>query len=99
MGAKLGDIRKVFIYLALKVALIGMLIGNVLMIVFLYCQERWHFLPLDAEAYYIDFVPVEIDWWSILILNVACLVIIYLSLVLPSRFVAGISPTAAMRTE
>lgn len=99
MGARLGDVRKVFIYLALKVAAIGMLCGNVLMLLLLYCQDRWHFLPLDPEAYYIDFVPVEINWWSVLALNVACLVIIYLSLVLPSRFVAGISPATSMRTE
>ena len=76
-----------------------MLTGNVVMLAFLYCQDRWHFLPLDPEAYYIDFVPVEINWWSVLAMNAACLLLIYLSLILPSRFVAGISPTDAMRTE
>ncbi len=99
MGASVGTVRRVFIYLAIKVALWGMLTGNVVMLAFLYCQDRWHFLPLDPEAYYIDFVPVEINWWSVLAMNAACLLLIYLSLILPSRFVAGISPTDAMRTE
>lgn len=99
MGAPIGSVRRVFIYLAMKVALRGMIIGNALMLGFLYCQDRWHFLPLDPEAYYIDFVPVEINWWSVLLLNAVCLLLIYLSLIVPSRFVAGISPTETMRNE
>lgn len=99
MGASVADVRRVFVYLALKVAMWGMLIGNVVMISLLYCQDKTHFLPLDPEAYYIDFVPVEIDWLTILIMNIVCLVVIYLSLILPSRFVARISPAEAMRSE
>lgn len=99
MGASVKGVRKVFVYLALKVALYGMLIGNILMLVILYCQDKFHFLPLDADAYYIDFVPVEINWIYILILNVVCFLIIYLSLIIPSRFVAKISPVDAMRAS
>lgn len=99
MGASIGQVREVFIFLALKVAFIGLLIGNILSIAVLWAQERWHFLPLDADAYYIDFVPVQIDAWWILLLNAICFVLIYIALILPSRFVAGISPTDAMRTE
>lgn len=99
MGASVADVRRVFVYLALKVAMWGMLIGNVVMIALLYCQDRTHFLPLDPEAYYIDFVPVEIDWTAIVIMNAVCLLVIYLSLILPSRFVARISPAEAMRSE
>lgn len=97
MGASVATVRRVFVYLALKVALLGMTIGNVVMLALLYCQDRWHVIPLDPEAYYIDFVPVEINWWSVLALNAGCFVIIYLSLILPSRFVAKISPAEAMR--
>lgn len=99
MGASIGDVRKIFIYLALKVALAGMAIGNAVTLLLLYIQDRWHVLPLDPEAYYIDFAPVEISWWSVVILNSACFITIYLSLILPSRFVSGISPSDAMRNE
>lgn len=97
LGAPLGEVRKVFIYLAMKVAVTGMLIGNAGMILFLYLQDRYHFLPLDADSYYIDFVPVELNWPSLIALNAACLLIIWLSLILPSGFVSRISPTEAMR--
>lgn len=97
LGQPVKGVRKVFVYLALKVALYGMAIGNAVMLALLYCQDRWHFLPLDPEAYYIDFVPVEINWWSVLTLNVACFIIVYVCLLLPSRFVARISPAESMR--
>lgn len=99
MGASTGQVRRVFICLAMKVAAIGLLAGNVLSLAVLWAQNKWHFLPLDAEAYYIDFVPVQLDAWWILVLNAGCLMLIYMALILPSRFVAGISPTDAMRTE
>lgn len=99
MGASVSNVRKIFIYLALKIALIGLLIGNILMLGFLFAEDRWHFLPLDADAYYIDFVPVEISWPAILILNLATIIIIYLCLILPSWFAARISPAETMRYE
>lgn len=99
MGASVSTVRKVFVYLALKVALTGMAIGNAVMLSLLYLQQSRHIIPLDPEAYYIDFVPVELNWWSIAALNAACFLIIYLSLILPSRFVARISPAEAMRDD
>lgn len=99
MGASTAGVRRVFVYLAIRVALTGMAIGNAVMLLLLYCQNRWHFLHLDPEAYYIDFVPVQIDWTWVLALNAVCLVVIWLSLIVPSRFVARIPPAEALETD
>lgn len=99
LGMPSGKIRRIFVYLAMRVAAIGMIIGNLLGLGILLAQEKWHFLKLNPDAYYIDFVPVRIDWIQVLILNVAVMVIIYFVLILPSRFVAGISPAETMRGE
>ncbi len=99
IGATVRSVRHVFIYMAVRVALTGLLIGNILMIALLWVQDKWHLLSLDADSYYIDFVPVEIDWQSIVILNIATIAIIYLCLILPSWFAAKISPAETMRYE
>ncbi|MGM9867096.1 MAG: ABC transporter permease [Lepagella sp.] len=99
IGASVSGVRKVFVYLALKVACVGMLIGNVLSLSILWAQHRWHFIPLDADAYYIDFVPVQLDPTAIIQLNLGCLIVIYICLLLPSRFVAKISPIEAIRAD
>lgn len=99
LGAPTGKLRKVFVYLALRVALTGMLIGNALILGLLWLQDRYHFFGLDASSYYIDFVPVEFDWTAIGLLNAGVLVIVYLSLIFPSRIIAKISPAETMRSE
>ncbi len=99
LGAPTSKVRQVFVYLALRIALWGMLIGNAVMLSLMVAQRETHFIPLDADSYYIDFVPVHISWGAILLLNIGVLVVTYLVLILPSRFVAGISPAETMRYE
>lgn len=99
LGAPVKKVRRVFIYLAVKIAFYGLLIGNAVMLTLLYLQSRYHIIPLDPDSYYIDFVPVEMPWSALLILNVGVLVVIYVVLILPSWFVAKISPAETMRYE
>ena len=99
LGAPASRIRHIFLYLSVKIALLGMLIGNVVMLGLLWAQDKWHFLHLDPEAYYIDFVPVEVSWLPMLLLNLGVVAVIYLSLILPSWFVARISPAETLRYE
>lgn len=96
LGANTGIIRNVFIYMAIKIAFIGIAIGDIVIIVLLYYQEKYHFLQLDPDAYYIDFVPVFLPSYIIVALNAGVLFVAYLILVLPSRFVGKISPTETM---
>lgn len=99
LGASVSCVRNVFVLLALKVALWGMAIGNVLMLGLLWLQKEYHLLPLDAEAYYIDFVPVEINVADVLLLNVGVLAVVWFSLVVPSKFAAKISPSEIIRND
>lgn len=99
LGTPASKVRKIFVYLALKVTVLGMLIGNALMIGLLWLQDRYHFMHLDPESYYIDFVPVSLDPLPVLILNLGVIVVVYLALILPSTFVARISPAETLRYE
>lgn len=96
LGAPAGKIRNVFIYMAVRIALIGMLIGDFIILILVYLQATRHYLPLNADAYYIDYVPVELPGWIIAALNGGVILVIYFVLVLPSRFVGKISPAESM---
>lgn len=87
LGASNGMLRNVFIWLTLRVAFTGLIIGNVVMLVLLLIQEKYHFMPLNPDSYYIDFVPVRLTWLSVVVLNAAILAVTYAMLILPSRFV------------
>ena len=95
LGASNSLVRKIFIWLTLKVALTGLVVGNALMLALLFLQEAYHFIPLDPDSYYIDFVPVRLSLFSILVLNGAIILVTYFMLLLPSRFVGSIKGTPA----
>lgn len=96
LGAPSGKIRNVFIFMAIKIAFYGIIIGDVFILLLLYFQQEYHFLHLDADSYYIDFVPVFLPGWIVIALNVGVLLVTYFVLVLPSRFVGKISPSETL---
>lgn len=96
LGANTSKIRNVFIFMAIRIASIGIAIGDILILFLLYYQDKYHFLKLDPDAYYIDFVPVYLSGYMVVALNVGVLIVTYFVLVLPSRFVAKISPAESM---
>lgn len=89
----------VFILMAMKVAALGMIIGNALALGLLVVQQQTRIIPLDPETYYIDFVPVLINPAEIVMLNIGVLCLAWLTLLLPSRFVARISPAQVLRSN
>ena len=99
LGASNGKVRQVFIYLALRVAIVGMAIGNALILAALLIQDKHHIFKLDPSSYYIDFVPIEMNWTAFGLLNAGVLVVVYLTLIFPSRIVSKISPSETMRSE
>ena len=99
MGATNSQVRRIFIHMAQRLVIRGMLIGNILSITVLLLQQHYHIVPLDPEAYYLNSVPVEINWLHILILNLCVIVIASLILILPSHLASKISPAQTMRYE
>lgn len=99
MGATNAQIRAIFIYMAQRLVVKGLVIGNIIGLTLLLIQQRFHTIPLDSEAYYLDFVPVEINPWYIIVLNLAVVIISSLLLILPSHIISGMSPARSIRYE
>ena len=99
MGAENKSIQKIFIYLTNKLIIKSLIIGNVIGIGVSLIQEKFHIIKLNPEAYYIDYVPIEINWWLMLLLNVGIIVISYMSLLAPSHIISKIEPTKSIRFE
>lgn len=99
MGASRKLISRIFMRLATRIALIGLIIGDILGISLLYIQRTTHFIPLDPDSYYIDFVPVEVSIPELVILNIAVLIIIRIALLLPARFAGKVAPARTLASE
>lgn len=99
IGASASRLRRIFRLLAIRIALIGIITGNAVAITFIIIQHQWHVIPLNPEAYYIDFVPVSFSLPILASVNIAFILIIYLMLVVPAQLVSRISPAESMRFE
>lgn len=99
LGATNGEISRIFRYLAQRLVIIGMLAGNTLGLAFLLTQQCYRYLPLDPDAYYLNYVPVKIDWLYIVLLNAGVFIMSWLIILLPSHLVAKINPCKSIRYE
>jgi lipoprotein-releasing system permease protein len=97
MGSSNHSISKIFIYATNKLILKSMLVANVLAALFFFVQNRFHLVTLDAEAYYMSYVPVSYEWIYILLLNLGVVLVSYLTLLIPSRIVSSISPSKSIK--
>ena len=52
LGATNSQIRHIFIYIAERLVLKGILIGNVIALSLILIQANYHIIPLDPNAYY-----------------------------------------------
>lgn len=99
MGATNTKIRNVFLFFAGFIIVRGLLIGDVVAIGLLLIQQKYGLIHLDPANYYVETVPVEINLWAIVLVNVGTLVLTTLALVLPSYVVSRIQPSKAIKFE
>lgn len=99
MGARNWSIRKVFLYFSGLLIVKALVIGNILGIGICLIQQYTHVLKLDPSSYYLEYVPINLTVWHVLLLNVGTVVITILMLLLPSYFITKVSPEKTIRFE
>lgn len=99
LGMDNGTLRHVFLWVALMVVGKGLLWGNVIGLMLCFVQWQWHPIALDPQNYYLEWVPIHLDLWHIIAINVGCIAITLLVLLGPSALVARISPARTLSDE
>lgn len=97
MGMRNWSMMKIFLYNAMYLVGIGLVLGNILGLGICYFQQYTHIFKLQQTNYYLDYVPIELHFSDVLLLNLATLLICTVVLILPSMLVSRISPLKAIR--
>lgn len=97
MGMRNSSMMKIFLYNAIYLVGIGLLLGNILGVGLCLLQKYTHVFKLDQGNYYLEYVPIELHLTDVLMLNIATIVICTLVLIIPSMLVSRISPLKAIR--
>jgi len=99
LGNSNWSIRKVFLYNAGYLIVVGLFFGNIIGIGILLAQKYFGFIQLNPETYYVNEAPIYLDVEYIVLLNVGTLVLCLLMLLIPSYIVSRISPVKAIKFD
>lgn len=100
LGSTDWSIRKVFLYNAAYLIGIGLFWGNAIGLAVIWIQGRYRVFNFpNPKEYYIDYIPVHINFLSILFLNAGVLILCMLMLLVPSYIITKITPVKAIKFE
>jgi lipoprotein-releasing system permease protein len=97
VGTQNVQIRNIFLINASKIILWGLLWGNIFGLGISLLQSKYKFVKLDANNYYMNYVPIEWNWWIVFIINICVFVVVLLVAFLPSVIIRKISPVEALK--
>lgn len=99
LGARNKQVRHLFLGLAMLIILRGIVLGNVLAFALIFLQKQFGIITLDPEVYYVEAVPVLVNWWWVLAIDLGTFVLSVLAMVVPSFVVSNITPAKSIRFE
>ncbi len=99
LGMRNSQIHKIFLYRALYLVFTGMVIGNIVSLAFILLQERYKLVPLDPVNYFVDHVPVYLNYGKVALLNLCAAGVIILLLMIPSFFISGVTPQKTIKVQ
>lgn len=88
---------KVFLYNAIYLVGIGLILGNILGVGLAILQQSTHAFKLEQANYYLNYVPIQLRLTDVLMLNLATVTVCTVVLIVPSLLVGRISPLKAIR--
>jgi lipoprotein-releasing system permease protein len=99
LGATTKSITKIYLYKSLYILTKAMLIGNAFALTLMYLQQKYKFIKLDQESYYLDSVPIEFSPTALIIVNLSSIAICMLTLIIPARNISKINPMENIKFE
>ena len=97
MGASNWEIRKIFLIQSAFLILRGLFWGNLIGLGICALQQYFGIFSLNPEVYYLDKVPIDLDFTHWLLLNLGTLVVCVTALIIPSIVITRINPIKAIR--
>jgi lipoprotein-releasing system permease protein len=99
MGARRGQIRRIFVMQGAMIGVIGIAIGLVIGYTFCYFAGQYHWIPLDESVYALSYVPFEARILDGFWITGAAMGVSLLATVYPARNATRITPVEVLRYE
>ncbi len=99
LGMQNKSISKIFLYRAAFIVGKGLLIGNLLSLLICFIESRYKIISLDPANYFISYVPIDIQWHTVLGINLIAFALIMAILLVPCHLISRVSPSRTLITK
>ncbi|MCL2290975.1 MAG: ABC transporter permease [Bacteroidetes bacterium] len=100
MGLNHKQVVKLFLIIASQLILRGLLWGNIIGLGIGILQMTFHIIPLDPATYYVSYIPIVINLFTLLWVNLLVFTACLLTLLIPAYYISKrISPIDAIRFD
>jgi lipoprotein-releasing system permease protein len=99
LGSTNHQIRNIFIWNGIRIIGRGMLLGNLIGLGFGWLQQSTQLIKLNAENYYMSYVPIVWEWPVILGLNILILGITTAVLFIPAVIISNVNPIKSIKFD
>jgi lipoprotein-releasing system permease protein len=99
MGLTSPAVARVFLVQGAVIGVVGTAIGMLLGLAVSYVVDRSGWVRINPAIYFIDHLPVHIEWHDVAVVVLASLAIALVATVYPSRSAAALTPVEAIRHE
>jgi lipoprotein-releasing system permease protein len=97
MGAMDSSIRKIFIFKGMVIGAVGTSLGVCLGFILCKLLEKYKFIQLPGDVYYISTLPVRLEALDVLMIASAAMVICFLATLYPASQASKLNPIEAIR--
>ncbi len=97
IGARNPVIQRIFLYQGGIITLFGLLLGNAFGLLICWAQNKYGFITLPEDAYFISKAVVKLEWWHFLLVNGGTFLICFLVLMIPTLIIRKVQPVRAIQ--
>ena len=97
IGAQNITIQRIFLYHGALISVAGLIGGNLLGLLVCWLQQKYGFITLPEDAYYISKAAVDLVWWQVALVNIFTFIVCFLVLMIPTLIVKRIQPVRAIQ--
>lgn len=97
IGASRASVRRIFFYAGTVLGTAGILAGTALGILISEILKRTKFIHLPQDVYYLDTLPIKMEWTDIALVVAAAFLITSISSLFPASQASKVDPVEAIR--
>jgi lipoprotein-releasing system permease protein len=99
MGLRASQVQRVFMLQGVVIGTVGSGLGAAVGLFVTWLLDRYKFIHIPGDVYFVDRLPVAFDWFDIGLILLLSTIISFLATLYPARQAARLFPVEAIRHE